>query len=222
MRFDELIPRRTNRVFLTGMTGSGKSVLAKQLLESRESVLIFDAKDDIKWKGYKRFSKLSNLISANPVRAIYAPNIHELDDKRYHDWFCKFAFERQKKFLKKKLFNPDTTEGLMTTLYIDEAYALTDGQELPFYYKASLTRGRSIGLETWSGSQRPKDIPQFLMSESENKYIFYLEMPQDREKIRKMCGIPEPVIESLSMDNHEFIYRNLNRTTGKLRLKGIR
>lgn len=224
MEFDALIPRPTNRVFLCGMTGSGKSYLARFLLEQRRDanhlISIYDAKDEINWPGYQRFTKLEKMIAANPRHAIYAPNIFELDSAAYHDYFFKWNFLRQKKNAKKKLFNPKTLQGLKTTVYIDEAYAVTDGQQLPFYYKAALTRGRSIGLEVWSASQRPKDIPQFLMSEAENKYFFYLEMPQDKERVRKMAGITEATIESLSMDEHEFIYRNMNKTTGRLRLKG--
>lgn len=201
MKFEQLIPRKTNRAFFVGMTGSGKSFLAEQLLRTRHSVLIYDAKDEIKWKGYERFTKLERLIDARPQRAVYAPNIKELDDPRYWNWFYKYGYLRGN-----------------VTIYTDESYAVTDGQELPFYMKAGITRGRSKGVEMWSATQRPIDIPQFLMSESENKYIFYLEMPQDKEKVRKMTGISEAIIESLSMDNHEFIYRNRNITSGKLKL----
>lgn len=214
MNFLDLIPRPTNRVFLTGMTGSGKSFLAEHLLLWRKSILIYDAKDEIKdkWKSaarYQKFTRLRDLVSANPDRAIYAPKIstrgtvQELDDPRFHDAFFKYGFLRR-----------------ATTIYVDEAYAVTHGQELPFYYKAAITRGRSAGVEVWSATQRPIDIPQFLMSESENKYIFYQEMPQDVDKLRKMTGISEDLIRSLSMDNHEFIYRNRNQTSGILTLKG--
>lgn len=216
MDFKSLIPSRGNRVFLSGMTGSGKSVLAHYLLDARPSdfALIFDAKDEIKWRGYQRFTKLEKLIAANPRRAIYAPNIFELDDKEHWNWFFKFGFVRQVKNKKKGL-------SANTIIYVDEAYAVTDGEELPFYYKAALTRGRSIGLEVWSATQRPKNIPQFLMSEAQNSYLFFHQMPQDKEKLRKTYTVSEDLLESLSMDNHEFVYANLNRITGKLKLKGV-
>jgi hypothetical protein len=214
VEFENLIPKRGNRVFLSGMTGSGKSVLARYLLGSRQQdlVLIYDAKDEIFWPGYYRYTKLSRLIGDNPRRAIYAPNIHELDDSEKHDQFFKWAFLRQKKNRKKKLT-------VNTIVYVDEAYAVTDGQQLPFYYKAGLTRGRSIGLEIWSATQRPKDIPQFLMSESEQKYLFFHMMPQDKDKLSKMVGVDIALVDSLSMENHEFAYVNINRISGKLKLK---
>lgn len=205
MTLDDLQPKQTNRVFVCGMTGSGKSELMKRLLATRESVLIFDAKDEINprngWHGYKRFTKIQRMAWANPLRGVYSPNIHELVNPRCHEAFFYLGFKRRN-----------------TIIYVDEAYAVTDGQELPFWYKTAITRGRSRGIEVWSASQRPIDIPQFLMSESENKYIFYLEMPQDVKKVREMTGIEDSLIRGLSMDNHEFIYRKLNKTSGKLRL----
>lgn len=196
------------------MTGSGKTVLAHQLLETRKDNLrlVYDAKDELNWSGYKRFTSLSKLIRANPRHAIYAPNIHELDSPLHHDAFFKFAFLRQRKNYKKKL-------NLKTTVYVDEVYAVTDNQELPFYYKACLTRGRKIGVECWSATQRPKLIPQFLMSEAEHKYIFFHQMPQDKIKLQNFTGISEDMLESLSMANHEFVYASLDRISGKLKLR---
>lgn len=216
MLFASLVPKVGNRIFLSGMTGSGKSVLARRLLAARPDalVLIYDAKDEIKWPGYQRFTKLSKLIAANPKRAIYAPNIAELDNPKYWDFFFKFAFFRQKKNFKKKI-------KINTIVYVDEAYAVTDGETIPFYYKAGLTRGRSLGLEIWSATQRPKNIPQFLMSEVQQTYIFFHQMPQDKIKLRGMFSVTDDLLESISYENHEFVYINGNRISGKLKLKGI-
>lgn len=217
LNFDVLKPRETDRVFLSGMTGSGKTVLAHQLLETRRGHLrlVYDAKDELAWKDYKRFTKLDKLIRANPAHAIYAPNIHELDDPRYWEGFFKFGYLRQRK-------NYKARNGLLTTVYVDEVYAVTDKEQLPFYYKAGLTRGRKIGLELWSATQRPKNIPQFLMSESEHKFVFFHQMPQDIDKLEKTFGISEEMLRALSMSNHEFIYANLDKISSKLKLKGIR
>lgn len=217
LSFDVLRPRDTDRVFLSGMTGSGKTVLAHELLETRRGNLrlVFDAKDELNWKDYKRFSRLEKLISANPAHAIYAPNIYELDNLHCWEGFFKFAFLRQRKNYRAK-------NKLRTTVYVDEVYAVTDKEQLPFYYKAGLTRGRKIGLELWSATQRPKNIPQFLMSEAEHKFIFFHQMPQDKEKLRNTFGISEEMLQALSMANHEFVYANLDKISGKLKLKGIR
>lgn len=214
IEFSAILPGATHHVFLSGMNGCGKTVLAQKLLESRRNnlILVYDPKDELEWKGYKRFSSLYKLINANPRHAIYAPNVKELDDPDMHNAFFKFGFLRQRKNYKKKL-------NLSTTVYVDEVYSVTRNQELPLYYKADLTRGRKIRLEVWSATQRPKLIPQFLMSESKHQYIFYHQMWQDRQKLDQTFGIPMDLLDSISFDNHEFIYANLNRISGKLKLK---
>lgn len=214
MQFSELIPKVGNRVFLSGMTGCGKSVLARHLLAARTDalVLIHDAKDEIKWPGYERFTTIEKLIAANPKRAIYAPNIAQLDNPKCWDAFFKFAFFRQRKNFKAK-------KKLNTIVYVDEAYAVTDGEVIPFYYKAGLTRGRSLGLEIWSATQRPKNIPQFLMSEVQNTFLFFHQMPQDKQKLRGMFAVSEDLLEAISYDDHQFISINTNRVSGKLKLK---
>lgn len=216
MQFAELVPKIGNRVFLTGMTGCGKSVLARRLLDARQDalVLIYDAKDEIKWPGYQRFTTWQSLVLANPRRAIYAPNIKELDNPKCWDYFFKFAFLRQRKNYKRRL-------KVNTVVYVDEAYAVTDGETIPFYYKAGLTRGRSMGLEIWSATQRPKNIPQFLMSEVQQTYVFFHQMPQDKIKLRGMFPLSEDMLESISYENHEFVYIEGNRISGKLKLKGV-
>ena len=214
LTFDSLIPAATHHIFISGMNGCGKTILAEKLLETRRDnlILVYDPKDELEWKGFKKYSSLYKLIVANPRHAIYAPNVKELDDGDKHNEFFKFGFLRQRKNFKRKL-------KLSTTIYVDEVYSVTRNQELPLYYKADLTRGRKIRLETWSATQRPKLIPQFLMSESKHQYIFYHQMFQDKQKLEQSFGIPMDLLDSISMDNHEFVYANLGRISGKLKLK---
>jgi hypothetical protein len=203
--FEQILPRKNERAFLAGMTGSGKSVLARYLCSQESSVLIFDAKDEINWKGYKRFTRLAKLIAAREPRAIYAPTFKELDNQDYHDKFFKYAFFRGK-----------------VCVYVDELYAVADGNDLPPYYKACLTRGRSKGIKTYTATQRPISIPQWVISEAENKYIFYLQMPQDREKIEKVCGLSVDEQNALDMERHQFFFQTLRFRTGKLTLTGVK
>lgn len=212
--FESLVPESTHHVFFSGMNGCGKTVLAEKLLETRRDnlILVYDPKDELNWKGFKRYSSISKLIVANPKHAIYAPKVAELNDSRMHEMFFAFGYLRQRKNFKRN-------KQLSTTVYVDEVYAVTNNQDLPLHYKAGLTRGRKLRCELWSATQRPKLIPQFLMSESKHNYIFYHQLFHDKEKISKTFGIPMDVLDSLSFENHEFIYTNLNRVSGKLTLK---
>lgn len=212
--FTSLIPPAKQHIFISGMNGCGKTVLAERLLRTRINnlILVLDPKDELYWKGFKRYDSILKLITANPKHAIYAPKVDELDNPDAHDAFFKFGFIRQKKNYKKKI-------NLSTTVYVDEVYAVTQRDTLPKYYKADLTRGRNLRLEIWSATQRPKLIPQFLMSESKHQYIFYHQMFQDKQKLEQSFGISMDLLDSISMENHEFVYANLNRISGKLKLK---
>jgi len=212
--FSAILPQATHHAFFSGMNGCGKTFLAEKFIETKRDnlILVYDPKDELYWKGFKRYSSWIKLVSANPRHAIYAPSIAELDDPGAHNAFFKFAFLRQRKNYRQR-------KQLSTTVYVDEVYSVTRNQELPPYYKAGLTRGRKIRLEVWSATQRPKLIPQFLMSESKHQYIFYHQMLQDKEKLANTFGISEDLLDSLSFENHEFVYANLNRVSGKLKLK---
>ena len=60
-----------------------------------------------------------------------------------------------------------------------------------------MVRGRELGVEVWNGTQRPKDIPQIALSESEHFYTFRLNLPQDRERIEAVTAIPREDIAAL-------------------------
>jgi len=206
MNFSDLIPKRGERAFFAGMTGSGKSVLARHLLEGFDSVLIHDGKNDTYWPGYQRYRRLAYLLADNPRRAIYAPRIDELDNPDIQNAFFKYVFLRRN-----------------TLLFVDELSLVTDGNTIPRYLKACYVQGRSLGISTWAANQRPVSVPQWCISESEWKFIFYLEMPQDRERVRKILGLDEEKIAALEIDKHEFFVRYLKRREiVKTRLEGVR
>jgi len=102
------------------------------------------------------------------------------------------------------------------TVYVDEAYAVTNRQTIPFYYKACLTRGRAKGIETWTSSQRPSSIPSFILSESENVYSFRLRYPADIERMEKMTELNRNLIRNLR--KREFCYTNGETTLRRLKL----
>ena len=204
--FADLIPAKGERAFFTGVTGSGKSKLAQYLLHDFDSVLIHDGKNDTHWPGYQRYRRLASLIAARPRRAIYAPKIDELDDPDMQDAFFKYAFLRRN-----------------VLVYVDELYLVTEGNTIPRHLKACITQGRSLGISTWFASQRPVSVPQWCLSESEWKFIFYLELNQDRKRVREVIGLEEEAIAALDPDQHEFFVRyRKRREIVKTRLEGVR
>ena len=199
-----IAPSRTDRAVFIGQTGSGKTTLARVLLAQRPYVAIYDAKGMLRWREYERHTKLETLSKSKFPKLIYAPNAEELRDELYIEGFFRWVYKRRH-----------------TTLYVDEVYGVTNHEIIPPSYHACLTRGRELGISTFSATQRPKLIPQTVLSESEHYYIFRLLLPQDKKKVREIIGVTESQTDRLS--KYEFYYANNEgsiRGPLKLDLKG--
>lgn len=190
MDLDALSPRLTDRALFVGQTGSGKTTLARKLLELRASagrhIAVIDPKGTLHWPEYELHRRLSSLVKARSPLLMYRPTWEELETGEAADGFFKWAYLREH-----------------TTVYVDETYAVTNGDTLPRYYLAALTRGREKGVEVWSATQRPMRIPQVVMSEAEHTYAFHLKMPQDRAKVESMTGLDE---SHMRLPKHHFWY----------------
>lgn len=190
VEIQQLAPGRSDRVFLAGQTGSGKTTLAQQLLLLRRYVVVLDVKGTLNWSGYFRVTKFSELLNLDPVespRVIYAPRYEELSDSEQVNDFFRWVYDRHN-----------------CTVYVDELAGVTSGDSYPYYYGACLMRGRELGVEVWSGSQRPTRIPQIAMSEAEHVYCFKLKMTQDRQRMESLAEIPQEKIAALPKQH--FLY----------------
>lgn len=192
------VPAPTDRIFVAGQTGSGKTVLVHHLCAYRGngvgSVIVCDPKRRINWPGYRLVTSLKALAKLDTKRdrrVVYRPDFAAVKDWDHGDdeiqRFFEWVYRRGN-----------------TTLYVDEAYLVTRGEEMPDFYHACLAQGRELGIETWTATQRPMNVPQVIMSEAEHAYIFRLKMPQDRRKVEAMTGVSVDAIASLQ--KREFLY----------------
>lgn len=195
-----LLPQRTDRAILVGQTGSGKTTLAKAILAQRKYVVIFDAKGLIDWTGYRRYTSLKMAVESEHERILYAPNHTELRDEEYWDGFFEWIYTRQN-----------------CTVYIDEVFSICKRENIPPFYHACLTRGRERKIEVFSSTQRPRSIPSVIKSESENWYVFRLQLPQDRKAVRDTIGIREEEIEKLP-EHHFYFAKDTGVRRGPLKL----
>lgn len=200
----ELLPGPTDRAVFFGQTGSGKTTLARHMLESRDFVVVIDGKGLINWTDYQLYQNLDAAMKSSDRRypaKIWRPSHEALRDPEALDKFFEWIYRRGN-----------------TTVYIDEVYTVTEGEQIPPFYHACLTRGREHKVETWSATQRPMRIPQVVMSEAEHAYLFRLAMEQDRKKVASMCAIDPYQLQRLP--KYQFFYAPQDgEVMGPLRLK---
>jgi hypothetical protein len=199
---DELYIPATGRGILVGMTGSGKSTLAKLLCAPFRFVAVIDPKGLLNWEGYERCTTLKEVLKSKANKIIYAPEAGELRDEKYVDAFFAWVYHRRNTFL-----------------YVDEVYAVSYRNEIPPHYHSVLTRGRERGNGLLSATQRPMLIPSVIMSESENWYIFRLNMEGDRKKIDQCIGLDQDEISSLPKRRFYFVKADEDRRTPPLTLQ---
>jgi hypothetical protein len=207
-------------VNVDGMTGRGKTWLARKYLANNPPVVVLDTKGTLAWPeipGSKWHSNndnrhpgvliepgpnltlithLKDIRKANTPYIIYRPDPEELEEEFYNAFF-QYVYLRQ-----------------YVTVWVDEAMSVSiNSMRIPFYYKACLTRGRERGISVWNLTQRPSNIAQVILSECTHFFVFDLNLPQDRIKLAETTSAVE-LLEKPSKERgaskYSFWYYNIS------------
>lgn len=181
----------TDRMFIAGQTGSGKSTVGSLVAARWSRVLVYDPKVDpvaaipnatIAY-GYKAAR------AALPGRVVYRPLPREKHDV------------------------PGIMDDLARVVYLHGAHglvihelgdlALTD-RELGPFVSACWRQGRSRRVPVVALSQRPVNVPLMALSEASHVLAFYLKHRADRERMAEFMG-PDVVTAPVGPD-HSFYY----------------
>lgn len=185
-------PIQTDKhVFVSGITGGGKSKLCQAYLSKMPKVVKLDTKGealmDMK-KGVNPWpyvdprelvivQRLDDVKKADHPYVIYCPVFEELEMAAYNDFFQWVYFDR---------------EDSHTVTWVDEYLEISDNPNvIPRYLKALYTKGRSRFTPVWTCTQRPTGCHQIPFSQSSHFFTFDLPLPQDRKKLADACGAPE-------------------------------
>lgn len=181
MTFSLQIPQGQHSLLL-GMTGSGKTTLARRLLSSRPYVIVVDTKHELSWPGFTITNSVRAALAG--THTIYRPrNQTELIS------LLRYVYQAGG-----------------WDLYIDEIYTLGRGHvsSYPQEYISLLTRGRSRHITVWTGSQRPRFLPLFCFTEARHLFLLELGSENDTKHVAQMAGVPMLARQQLS--GHDYIY----------------
>lgn len=185
---------KSEHVFIAGMTGTGKTFLAKNYLASFASkkdkhiVAILDSKGDaqidiandinpypqVNPKDLTVIFSIDDLEYVDTMFVIYSPKREEASE-HFYDRFLEWCYQR----------------GNVTVL-VDEAMQVSlNPHHIPEGYKGILTRGRTRNVAVWSCTQRPAGLSQTILSQSTHMFVFNLRLKVDRKRIVEVTGAPE-------------------------------
>lgn len=172
--------KSNERIFVTGKTGCGKSVLVKKLLiPNMHSFVIYDYKNEINIPGAEIFHSISDFKEKpNRQEIIYRPTV--ANDEEF-DALCRQVFLRGK-----------------NVLILDEVADHTTASKIVRHHDLIMRVGRSKGVGIVNCTQRPIGVHNNIISQCEHFFIFALNLEGERKKLAGFCG--PKVLEKLPGD----------------------
>jgi hypothetical protein len=197
------LPRYGEHLAFLGTTGSGKSVLAEQLLNRFENYFAIDTQNSLTLPGSVKITNPKNLsLKLKWYKKIrYVPSPDYMNREAWNFVFYQLSASSSKQKPKPRI------------VYIDEIYHTGYGASFPQELPKLATTGRQKKLSLWISTQRPSMIPIPLLTECKRLYVFYLKYTEDIKKIGKLArGITlTKELEDIKLD---FSFYEINGITG--------
>lgn len=189
--------RQGEHVTIIGMTGSGKTTLARTLLDMRKwRIMLVTKPDDLTWAGWR------SVPSVDRIRP--QPSDRDGQPDRGTSWRLTPPYERQGVAFS-QAFDYAYNHGHWC-LYVDETYHVQD-KGLEHKLVKVLTQGRSKRVSVVCGVQRPSWVSRFVFSEATHLFTFQCGDRRDLKALRD--GIGDEFAEAAAdLRRYEYVYYN--------------
>lgn len=199
--------RQGEHMAILGRTGSGKSQLLARLIEARAWRIIIRTKpDDVEYR---------DAITVSTLRGLER-------DRKGHAYVLDPDYDEQSPEIWATLEWAYRTGGW--AIAIDECFYVAElGIDMEREIKKLMTQGRSLKITMINGTQRPVDVPRFVISEASHVIAFGLE-GRDAKIVRDAAG--ERLAEAVTgLRRYEFAWWSVvdrKLWTGRLNLRSGR
>jgi len=170
------------RIFATGKTQSGKSHLAKRIIQPAANRIIYDIKREYTGFGavVHNFSRFEQAVRAGVSRIVYQPEDLGLDE---FNRVCWYVCRR----LKNILFVVDEVHNFCTKS------SIPDGLK----YLITVCQGEPYNIGFFGISQRPANVHNDILSNASVWFVFSLNLDRDAKAVEDNTGMPIEVIKAL-------------------------
>jgi DNA helicase HerA-like ATPase len=201
-RFRPALLKGSQRITFLGQTGSGKSVLARNLLKQARRkgwrIVIIDPKKDwMKYLGkeYPYAEKGRGTVDSPVLVSDFNPKL-SVQIFQPLEWT-----EQCERFFKAIIACKNTI------VYIDEITQLASATIIPRELKLIWTQGRSLKIGAWCATQRPKGIPVIVKDQSEVWFMFRVNSLDDRKVVKGYMPLDDtPEVVERPLPKYWFYY----------------
>lgn len=207
-------------VTIIGPTGSGKTWLAYQLLDTVARpelpalVLVMKPRDGTvtKWSKSAEFRIVRN----------WPPPVSPWKPRKPRGWVLwpKHSFEPERDaYQHHTVFRRailDSYRRGNRILFGDEAYSLANELNLTTELVTVWSKGRSMGCGLWTATQKPTHVPLWAYSQAEHLFLHNDPDKRARDRFKEIGGVDPKLVEEivLSLEKHEWLY--IRRTDGAM------
>jgi hypothetical protein len=204
-RFLELTSfEQGQHITIVGTTGSGKTVLMRELLEQRSYVVVLGTKNEdpelyepFERQGYRVVDEFNPTPPGGESRIIFRPRMTTPDKAGRQHQAAKFRVMLFKAF-----------EAGGWTVAVDELWVVAKPLGLADTLEEFWSQGRSLKLTVVGGTQKPVDIPLLAFDQATHLFLF---RNTDRYRIQRMAefaGTDRRMVAELipRLPEHEFLY----------------
>lgn len=212
VRFDRFMEQWTWRqgehLTTIGPTGSGKTVLNRELLKRRDFVVVLGVKNRdpelygaFEREGYKLERSFDPVPpeEAAQAKVLFVPqtHLHGTEARAY----------KGKRF--RQVLN-DVYDVGFWAVYADDIQYMTDKLRLTAEFEELWQLGRSEGVTVVASSQEPVDIPVMAYGMASHLFLFRNDDIYRARRMAELTGVNREVAQEtiLQLPKHEFLYIN--------------